>query len=226
MQHMKLIELTDLHKSYADGENRRNHLLRGINLTVNRGEFIAIQGASGSGKTTLLSILGTLQLPDSGSYQLEGEELCVAGADHAQTRNKRIGFVFQDHRLLPQFTVWENILLPTVATSLVASAEQCAYARQLMELMNISTLTNQYPNTLSGGEAGRVAACRALVMKPSLLLADEPTGQLDAQNARNLAHLLSEVCQKLQTTIIMATHSAETAAVAHRVLTLKEGLLQ
>jgi len=222
---MHIIKLSNIHKSYQDGENRLNNVLRGINIEIETGEFVAIKGQSGSGKTTLLSILGTLLQPNSGSYLLNGNEMISTNVDHSEIRNKQIGFVFQDHRLMPQYTALENILLPTLAYSSQASEEETQYAHKLLELTNISNVANQYPHTLSGGEASRVAVCRALIMKPLLLLADEPTGQLDAENARNIALLLSDINKSLQTTIVMVTHSEETSAIAHRTLTLKEGIL-
>lgn len=222
---MALIELINIRKSYRDGENSLNHVLREINISVASGEFIAIKGVSGSGKTTLLSILGTLLKPDSGRYLLDDMDMTSAiVAD--RIRNERIGFVFQDHRLLPQYTVWENILLPTLAYAAESSPEENGYADKLMELLRISALSRQYPHTLSGGEASRVALCRALIRKPLLLLADEPTGQLDRENARNIVALLSEINQSLHTTIIMATHSDEASSAAHRVLMLQGGTIQ
>jgi len=223
---MPIIKLTDIRKSYKDGENRINNVLRGVNLEINTGEFIAIKGQSGSGKTTLLSILGTLLLPDSGSYLLDGREMTDMVTDYSPVRNKKIGFVFQDHRLMPQYTALENVLLPTLAYQSEATKDDMDYARQLLDLTHITNVGNQYPETLSGGEASRVAVCRALMMRPLLLLADEPTGQLDAENARNIVRLLDEVNKSLGTTITMVTHSDETSAVAHRILTLKDGKLQ
>lgn len=201
-------------------------MLCGLEMEVGKGEFVAIKGASGSGKTTLLSILGTLLQPDKGSYLLEGAEMATQGADHAAVRNRKIGFVFQDHRLMPQYTALENILLPTLAYADRASDEEVAYARHLLALTHVSHIADHYPATLSGGEASRVAVCRALVRQPLLLLADEPTGQLDSENARNIARLLADINQRLQTTIVMVTHSDETSATAHRILTLSGGTLQ
>ncbi|MDH6303727.1 ABC-type lipoprotein export system ATPase subunit [Parabacteroides sp. PF5-5] len=221
-----MIQLTNIQKSYQDGENRVNHVLRGLDMSVGKGEFVAVKGVSGSGKTTLLSILGTLLVADEGSYLLDGVEMTTPGVDHSLVRNKQIGFVFQDHRLMPQYTALENILLPTLAYRSQASIEEVEYARHLLELTHITGVANQYPHTLSGGEASRVAVCRALIMKPLLLLADEPTGQLDAENARNIALLLSEINTHVRTTIIMVTHSEETSSAAHRILTLKNGVLQ
>jgi len=221
-----MLRLFEITKKYPDGVNSFNHVLRGVNLEVDKGEFVAIKGASGSGKTTLLSVLGTLLMPDSGSYFLDNKEMTAPGIDYSLVRNKLIGFVFQDHRLLPQYTAIENILLPTLAYNDKAGVEEIDYARQLMELTRISGVADQYPHTLSGGEASRVAVCRALIMKPLLVLADEPTGQLDKENARNIALLFSEINKSLQTTIIMVTHSDETSSVAQRIFFLKDGKLQ
>ncbi|GHT74772.1 lipoprotein-releasing system ATP-binding protein LolD 1 [Bacteroidia bacterium] len=220
-----MIRLSGITKTFPDGENKQNTVLRGVEMVVSKGDFVAIEGASGSGKTTLLSILGTLVPPDTGSYLLDGKEMLTAGVDHSLVRNRHIGFVFQDHRLMPQLCVLDNILLPTLAYSSKASISQTEYARQLMDMTGIASLAYQYPQTLSGGEASRTALCRALIMKPLLLLADEPTGQLDAENAKNIASLLTKINQELGTTIVMVTHSKETAAVAKRILTLKNGLI-
>jgi len=226
MKCMPLIKLSDIKKSFLDGENQLNNVLRGIELEIQKGEFVAIKGASGSGKTTLLSILGTLIQPDGGSYLLDDAEITTPGVDLSSVRNKQIGFIFQDHRLMPQYTALENILLPVLAYSSKVGEADMEYARRLMDLTRISGVAQQYPATLSGGEASRVAVCRALIRKPLLLLADEPTGQLDAENAWNIATLLSEINKSLQTTIVMVTHSDETSSVAHLILTLKEGLLK
>ncbi len=221
-----MIKLSGITKSYPDGEIRVNHVLRGVELHIEKGDFVAIKGVSGSGKTTLLSILGTLLLPDSGSYLLDGKEILIPGVDHSLVRNKNIGFVFQEHRLMPQYCAMENILLPVLAYQSKVNLEQEEYARQLMEITGISGIAKQYPSTLSGGESGRVALCRALIMKPLLVLADEPTGQLDYENARNIALLLSEINKGLHTTIIMVTHSEEVSAIANSILILKDGVLK
>ena len=211
---MALIRLSNIEKSFQDGEDRENNVLRGINMEVEKGEFIAIKGPSGSGKTTLLSILGTILRPDSGIYLLDGMEMTTDGIDLATIRNSRIGFVFQDHRLMPQYTASR------------CTREEIEYAHQLMELTHISKLAGQYPHTLSGGEASRVAVCRALIRKPLLVLADEPTGQLDKENARNIASLFSEINLRMRTTIVMVTHSDETSSFAHRILKLNGGILE
>jgi len=219
------IKLSGITKKYPDGINSFNFVLRGVNMSIDKGEFVAIKGASGSGKTTLLSILGTLLQPDEGNYLLDGMEINAPGVDYSAVRNRKIGFVFQDHRLMPQLTALENILLPTLAFQNKADEAQANYARQLMKLTDIALVAGQYPDSLSGGETSRVALCRALIMKPLLVLADEPTGQLDAENARNVALQLATINKELETTILMVTHSDETAAVADRILVLKNGIL-
>ena len=223
---MALIELVAIQKSFHDGDNRLNHVLRGVNLHVEQGDFVAIKGASGSGKTTLLSILGTLLPPDSGRYFLNGQEIINGLVNLASVRNRQIGFVFQDHRLLAPYTVKENILLPLLADATQVEAAAEARAEELMRLTRIERLANAYPATLSGGEASRVAVCRALIRQPLLLLADEPTGQLDRENAQNIASLFKELNQTLGTTILMVTHSDETSAYAKRILNLIGGVIQ
>ena len=223
---MALIEMTGIRKHFRDGSERLNEVLRGIDLTVERGDFLAIKGASGSGKTTLLSVLGLLIRPDGGEYRLDGNRLFEDEADDARTRNQRIGFVFQDHRLLPQYTVLENILLPTLAYQATSKREQVERARGLMRSTGIEALADRYPAGLSGGESSRVALCRALIMNPALVLADEPTGQLDADNARAIAGLLAGMNREMGTTVIMVTHSDEMASYAKQVKILNKGCLE
>lgn len=223
---MALIEMTGIRKHFRDGSERLNEVLRGIDLTVERGDFLAIKGASGSGKTTLLSVLGLLIRPDGGEYRLDGNRLFENEADDARTRNQRIGFVFQDHRLLPQYTVLENILLPTLAYQATSKREQMERARGLMRSTGIEALSDRYPAGLSGGESSRVALCRALIMNPALVLADEPTGQLDADNARAIAGLLAGMNREMGTTVIMVTHSDEMASYAKQVKILNKGCLE
>lgn len=223
---MALIEMTGIRKHFRDGSERLNEVLRGIDLTVERGDFLAIKGASGSGKTTLLSVLGLLIRPDGGEYRLDGNRLFENEADDARTRNQRIGFVFQDHRLLPQYTVLENILLPTLAYQATSKREQMERALGLMRSTGIEALADRYPAGLSGGESSRVALCRALIMNPALVLADEPTGQLDADNARAIAGLLAGMNREMGTTVIMVTHSDEMASYAKQVKILNKGCLE
>lgn len=221
---MTLIKLTNIRKSFCDGESRQRAVLQGVELEVKRGDVISICGVSGSGKTTLLSILGTMLPADEGEYLFDGERIGTT-EDLSGLRNRRIGFLFQDHRLMPQYTAWENILLPLLADGGVTTTEQESYAQQLMDMLNISSLKQQYPNTLSGGEASRVALCRALVRKPDLLLADEPTGQLDEGHSAQVAELIKQVNRELGTTIVIVTHSESLAQIADRRFTLKDGIL-
>ena len=220
-----MLWLENISKRFADGQ-RSLTVLDGLSLTVEEGEFIAITGESGAGKTTLLNILGTLVAADEGRYLIRGEEVNdVLENRLCSLRNKEIGFVYQDHRLLPQFTVWQNILLPTLATKAASTEEEEHRAMELLEFMGIAALKDSPVTQLSGGEQTRVAICRALVNQPSILLADEPTGQLDAANAQTIAKLFQRVNSQLHTTIIMATHSAEMAKVAQKNYQLVEGKL-
>ena len=222
---MTLLTLTQICKAWPDGE-RMLPVLEGLDLTLDKGEFIAVTGVSGSGKTTLLQILGTLVPPDAGSYRFDGTELTAPGVDLDAFRNRRLGFVFQDHRLLPYLSVRENILLPALAGQDAASGEQAARARELMDLTGISGLSERAAGSLSGGESARTALCRALLMQPDLLLADEPTGQLDRDNAARTATLLREVCSQLGTSVVLVTHDERTAAVADTIYRLEDKTLR
>ena len=224
-----MIELDNITKRYTDGQ-RQLTVLDGLCLHVDEGDFIAITWESGAGKTTLLSILGTLLPADEGQYVLEvsGERLEVMQCSWdriCRLRNQEIGFVYQDHRLLPQFTVMQNILLPTLATKKTTTEEEQQHAMALLQFMGILPLKDSPVTQLSGGEQARVAICRALINRPAILLADEPTGQLDAANAQTIASLFQQVNTQLHTTIIMATHSAQMANVAQKIYQLKNGTL-
>lgn len=221
-----MIELENITKQFADGQ-RALTVLDSLSLQVDEGEFIAITGESGAGKTTLLNILGTLVSPDEGRYLIRGKKIDTSEIERiCQLRNKEIGFVYQDHRLLPQFTVWQNILLPTLATKSASTEKEEQRAMELLAFMGIAALKNSYVTQLSGGEQTRVAICRALINHPAILLADEPTGQLDAANAQTIATLFQQVNAQLHTTIIMATHSTEMAKVAQKIYRLADGKLQ
>ena len=233
-----MLQLDNITKRYTDGQ-RQLTVLDGLCLHVDEGDFIAITGESGAGKTTLLSILGTLLPADEGQYVLEvsGERLEVMHLEPVEMsaesprdricrlRNQEIGFVYQDHRLLPQFTVMQNILLPTLATKKTTTEEEQQHAMALLQFMGILPLKDTPVTQLSGGEQARVAICRALINRPAILLADEPTGQLDAANAQTIASLFQQVNTQLHTTIIMATHSAQMAKVAQKIYQLKNGTL-
>lgn len=219
------IELKNISKSFSDGNKSTRVVLDGLNLQLQKGDFVAITGKSGSGKTTLLSVLGTLLRPDSGSYTIDGLEVTAAKESMDEIRNRHIGFVFQDHRLLPQFTARENVLLPLLAHNDKVSPEMDNKSLELMERMGIVKVMNQLPETLSGGEKARVAICRALIQEPDLLLADEPTGQLDAETCLQIMNLFKEINEELGKTIVMVTHASDVAQVAKRIYQLKDGKL-
>lgn len=221
---MTLIRLQNIEKSFRDGDNQMRAVLQHIDLSVEQGEIVSIRGESGSGKTTLLSILGTILRADGGVYLFDGDDLSHV-ADTSRVRAQKIGFLFQDHRLMPQYTAWENVLLPLLAKADSTTADEEDYALGLMRLLGVEHLRNQYPATLSGGEASRVALCRALVHKPQLLLADEPTGQLDDKHSEQVAELLHTINRELGTTIIIVTHSETLARTADRQLILHNGRL-
>ena len=203
-------------------------VLNGISLSVSDGDSIGIMGPSGSGKSTLLNIMGTLDRPSAGTVRLDDRDLAIMSErDLAGVRNREIGFVFQFHHLLPQCTVLENVLVPTlvgVPGRDPAAAE--ARARQLLERVGLSSRLSHTPGRLSGGECQRVAVVRALINKPKLLLADEPTGSLDQASAGILARLLADLNREEQTALVLVTHSATLAGLMSRQFTLAGGELQ
>jgi predicted ABC-type transport system involved in lysophospholipase L1 biosynthesis ATPase subunit len=199
-------------------------VLQGVMLSVAAGESIAIVGPSGSGKSTLLNIMGTLDRPTSGSVRLDGQDLANLGDDAlAAIRNRRIGFVFQLHHLLPQCTALENVLVPMLAGGGPKDAQD--RAARLLERVGLKDRMDYRPGQLSGGERQRVAVARALVNKPALLLADEPTGSLDRAAAEHLTDLLAELNREEGVTLVVVTHAAPLAARMGRVMELKDGRL-
>lgn len=219
-----MLRLKDISKSFPG----RGTVLDHLSLDVQEGDSIAVTGPSGSGKTTLLNIIGLLDRPDSGDVHFRGEETLLFNADKsAAYRNKNIGFVFQDHLLLPHLTLFENIMLPLFAARVTKDtlAEKEAYATLLMNRTGITGLRDKYPSGVSGGEAQRATLVRALINKPSLLLADEPTGSLDLKNAGMLGELLTEMNTEFGITIIVATHSTGLASKLKQHLKLEDGKL-
>jgi putative ABC transport system ATP-binding protein len=219
-----VLYVEDLHKYYAMGENRV-HALRGVNLRINRGEFVAIMGASGSGKSTFMNILGCLDRPSSGRYLLEG--INVAGLDKTQLagiRNRKIGFVFQGFNLLSRTTAIENTELPTVYARL-AKQERRARAMESLRLVGLADRTDHFPSQLSGGQQQRVAIARALVNRPSILLADEPTGNLDSRTSVELMDIFQTLNEK-GLTIVLVTHESDIANFAGRSIVFRDGSIR
>ncbi len=201
-------------------------VLRGVSLRLGAGENVAILGPSGSGKSTLLYIIGTLERPTTGTIRLDGDDpLALKEAQLAEFRSRRIGFVFQDHHLLPQCNVLDNVLLPTLADG-SGSAADIERAKMLLDRVGLSSRLDHRPAELSGGERQRVAVARALIRRPALLLADEPTGNLDRTTAASIGRLLLELQQQEQTMLIVVTHSLELAAIFQRRFELDEGRLK
>lgn len=224
MSAVPLLELRAVSKSYPGPSPVP--VLRGTNLSVTSGESVAIVGPSGSGKSTLLNLLGTLDTPDSGSVWFEGRDLTGLSAKELATlRNRRIGFIFQNHHLLPQCTVLENVLIPTLAEQRNAPADAVARARQLLDRVGLGHRIDHTPGRLSGGERQRTAVVRALINQPALLLADEPTGALDRASAGEITRLLTELNLKDGLTLIVVTHSAELAGLMGRAVELRDGQL-
>jgi lipoprotein-releasing system ATP-binding protein len=219
-----ILELRSVTKSYETGAPEPTRVLTGVNLTVRRGESLAIMGPSGSGKSTLLNILGTLDRPTSGEVRLDGEDVSrLDEAALARLRNRKLGFVFQLHHLLPQCSILENVLVPTLVGSGDAAAAD--RARTLLERVGLTHRLDHRPGQLSGGERQRVAVVRALINEPSLLLADEPTGSLDRSGSENLCRLLTELNAERGVTILMVTHSMRSARTMKRALELRDGVL-
>ncbi len=218
-----MIKVKDLKKIFRTSEIETS-ALNGVNIDVNEGEFVAVMGPSGCGKSTLLNIIGLLDNPTSGSYMLDGKE--VSGLKENERTNLRkgnIGFVFQSFNLIDELTVAQNIELPLTYLG-ISPSERKQMVKLVLERINMSHRQNHYPNQLSGGQQQRVAIARAVVAKPKILLADEPTGNLDSTNGKEVMELLGELNSR-GTTIVMVTHSARDAAYAHRTINLFDGLV-
>ncbi len=213
-----MLEARQIEKSYGALQ-----VLKGVDLTINKGEIVSIVGSSGAGKSTLLHILGTLDTPDKGEVWLHGNRIDkLAGNALARFRNKNIGFIFQFHHLLPEFTALENVCIPGwIAGTKKAETEKKA-AKLLKTLGLIDRLQNK-PNQLSGGEQQRVAVARALINEPQIIMADEPTGNLDSANGRDLYKLFIELRDKFEQTFLIVTHNEELANMGDRVVVMKDG---
>jgi lipoprotein-releasing system ATP-binding protein len=217
-----LAELAGVSKSYRTPEGAETRVLEGVDLRIEAGESLAIAGPSGCGKSTLLNILGTLDRPSSGSVKLDGRDaLALPPAGLAALRGSFVGFVFQMHHLLPQCSILENALVPAIPSGKAAEAEP--RARKLLERVGLGHRLGHRPGRLSGGECQRAAVVRALVNRPKLLLADEPTGSLDRASAESLAALLAELNREEGVALVVVTHSSDLAARMGRVLELRDG---
>ena len=216
--HNPVLVARDIYKSYGEVS-----VLNGVDLSVNRSEIVSIVGASGAGKTTLLQIAGTLDRPDKGAIEINGEEISSLGNKKlAAFRNQHVGFIFQFHHLLPEFTAMENVCIPAfIAKTPAKQAEK--RAEELLELLGLSHRRSHKPAALSGGEQQRVAVARALVNNPALVFADEPSGNLDSSNAEELHRLFFNLRDQLGQTFIIVTHNEDLAQMADRKLTMKDG---
>ncbi|HRO40803.1 MAG TPA: ABC transporter ATP-binding protein [Flavobacteriales bacterium] len=215
-----MIEATGIRKRFGDLE-----VLKGVDLHVAKGEVVSIVGASGAGKTTLLQILGTLEKADGGSLVINGEEVTKLGRKALSIfRNRHIGFVFQFHHLLPEFTALENAMMPGLIAG--RSMKECApRAEELLERLNVGNRSDHKPSQLSGGEQQRVAVARALFNNPGVVLADEPSGNLDSAHAKELHQLFFELRKELGQTFVIVTHNEELAHMADRRLVIKDGVI-
>lgn len=219
-----LIQIEDVHKIYQLGVHRV-HALRGVTLSILEGEYLAIMGASGSGKSTLMNILGCLDTPTSGSYRLKGSQVDLLDDDElAAIRNREIGFVFQTFNLLPRSTAEQNVELPLIYAG-KSAAERESRAREALQAVGLQERIHHRPNELSGGQNQRVAIARALVNQPSILLADEPTGNLDSRTSDEIMEILDGLHARGHTVIIV-THEEEIAAHAKRIVRLRDGAIE
>lgn len=213
-----MIEIKDIHKSFGNLE-----VLKGVNLRVDRGEIVAIIGKSGAGKTTLLQIIGTLDYPDKGQIIIdETDVFALKDKELAQFRNQHIGFIFQFHQLLPEFTALENVMMPALIGG-IEYKQAKERATTLLCDLGLSERLEHKPNQLSGGEKQRVATARAMMMHPSVILADEPSGSLDNTNKLELHHLLLKLRNEYGQTIIIVTHDYELAEIADRIIEINDG---
>ena len=219
-----MISVSDLHKTYRMGDVEVP-ALRGVSFEIQRGEFVAIMGPSGSGKSTLMNLLGCLDTPTSGGYQLDGIEVAqLSGNDLSLVRARKLGFVFQQYNLLPRQTALRNVEMPLIYRG-IRAAERHRRAAIALQIVGMADRMDHRPNELSGGQQQRVAIARALVGSPAVVLADEPTGALDTKTSAEIMGILQQLNREQGLTVILVTHEAEVAAYAGRALLMRDGLL-
>lgn len=218
---MEIVKAENIKKSFGQLE-----VLKGINLSIKQGEVVSIVGASGAGKTTLLQILGTLDSPTSGRVEIHGTDVSkINEQDLSKFRNQEIGFVFQFHQLLPEFTAIENVMIPALIGGNVAKDAKVK-ASELLDFLNISDRKKHKPSELSGGEKQRVAIARALINRPSVVFADEPSGNLDSHNAEELQRLFFSLREKFSQTFVIVTHDQHLAEMCDRTIKIKDGIVE
>ncbi|WP_300598338.1 ABC transporter ATP-binding protein [Niabella sp.] len=219
-----IIHISNLRKSYFMGQQELQ-VLKGVSLNINKNEYVALMGPSGSGKSTLMNILGCLDTPTSGSYVLNGKDVSKMEDNAlAAVRNKEIGFVFQQFNLLPRLTALENVALPLIYAG-IRKNERSEKAMQMLELVSLTDRYHHKPNELSGGQCQRVAIARALVNDPSLILADEPTGNLDTKTSYEIMDIFNRIHQN-GNTVVLVTHEEDIANHAHRIVRLRDGVIE